>query len=81
MEGNRTVPHGAKCEQCLFGFKLYAKNGDGTMNAVKIECHVARPTKSGFPVVRFEDYCSFHVNGETGERTFAGLVNGNNAIL
>ena len=38
------------------------------------ECHVARPTKFGFPKVRLDDFCSMHVNADTLERTYAGLA-------
>ena len=38
------------------------------------ECHVARPTRYGFPTVRLDDFCALHVCAKTLERTFAGLA-------
>ena len=38
------------------------------------ECHVARPTRYGFPTVRMDDFCALHVDSKTLERTFAGLA-------
>ena len=37
------------------------------------ECHVSRPTREGFPVVRPDDFCAFHVSIRARRRTFEGL--------
>lgn len=68
----------AKCETCIFGRKVTIcdknKKGKVTNERQMCECHVARPTRYGFPVVRLDDFCACHVEAETAERTFAGLV-------
>lgn len=68
----------ARCIDCLFGrpATIVDKDKDGKETARRevCECHVARPTRYGFPCVRPDDYCSCHVDAATGERTFAGLV-------
>ena len=64
----------AKCARCLFA-RLVAVPNDDYGNASKMcECHVARPTSHGFPIVRRDDFCSCHVDAETHERTFANLA-------
>ena len=75
-----------RCDECLFGraVTITVKKGkgkDATEEAVPMcECHVARPTRYGFPVVRPDDFCSYHVDADTCERSFAGLIP-NNPIL
>lgn len=68
----------AKCASCAFGRAVtiidYDKHGKQTGTRDMCECHVARPTRNGFPVVRLDDFCSCHVDATTFERTFAGLV-------
>lgn len=70
----------AKCEKCLFGRPvtiIEREDAEGRKAATRkrmCECHVARPTRSGWPVVRLDDYCSHHVDRESGERTYAALV-------
>ena len=68
----------ARCADCLFGrpVTIVDKNKKGEVTAQRemCECHVARPTRYGFPTVRLDDFCSCHVCAETVERTFAGLV-------
>lgn len=68
----------AKCEHCLFGRAVTLSDKDKKGHEVNkremCECHVARPTRYGFPVVRLDDFCALHVEAATGERTFAGLV-------
>ena len=68
----------ARCDGCLFGRGVTLedrdKRGRLTGRRRMCECHVARPTRSGFPVVRPDDFCALHVGALTGERTFAGLV-------
>lgn len=59
------VPKGVKCSQCIFA----RVSEDG-----RCECHVARPTKTGFPSVNADDFCSLHVNAISGKRTFASYV-------
>ena len=72
-------PTSARCDGCLFGRKvIIVKRGraDKDGNA-RCECHVARPTSHGFPVVRCDDWCSCHVSARTHERTFGGIITGN----
>lgn len=68
----------AKCETCIFGREITiadkAKDGQVVNRRQMCECHVARPTRYGFPVVRLDDFCACHVDAKTAERTFAGLV-------
>lgn len=71
--------HGtARCAECLFGRGVtitdYNKAGKVTGKREMCECHVSRPTRYGFPVVRTDDFCACHVDAKTGERTFAGLA-------
>lgn len=71
-------PTSARCDGCLFGRKvIIVKRGpvDKDGNA-RCECHVARPTSHGFPVVRCDDWCSYHVGARTHERTFGGIITG-----
>ena len=70
---------GAICANCLFGRGVTVIDRDkATGNEVGrrdvFECHVARPTRFGFPCVRPDDFCSLHVSASNCERTFAGLV-------
>lgn len=73
-----------RCDGCLFGRMAIVvekdKAGVETRRNV-CECHVARPTRSGFPMVRLDDFCACHVDAKTYERTFAGLVNYNELTL
>ena len=68
----------AKCAGCLFGRPVTVvdkdKSGKETARREMCECHVARPTRYGFPCVRLDDFCACHVDAKTTERTFAGLV-------
>lgn len=68
----------AKCENCIFGRGVTIvdkdKSGKETARRDMCECHVARPTRYGFPVVRLDDFCALHVSAASGERTFAGLL-------
>lgn len=68
----------AKCASCLFGRPVTVvdkdKSGKETARREMCECHVARPTRYGFPTVRLDDFCACHVDEATAERTFAGLV-------
>ena len=68
----------ATCAECMFGRAVTIADTDkkGTVIASRemCECHVARPTRNGFPVVRPDDFCAFHVDAKTSERTFAGLA-------
>ena len=68
----------AKCETCIFGRPVTIsdrdKSGKETGRREMCECHVARPTRYGFPVVRLDDFCACHVDAASNERTFAGLV-------
>lgn len=68
----------AKCIDCIFGRPVTIidrdKSGKETGRRDMCECHVARPTRYGFPVVRLDDFCACHVSAESAERTFAGMV-------
>lgn len=68
----------AKCANCIFGRPVTIsdrdKSGKETNRRDMCECHVARPTRYGFPVVRLDDFCALHVDAASGERTFAGLL-------
>lgn len=68
----------ATCAGCLFGRAVEVVGTCGCASAtppVKMcECHVARPTRFGFPVVRPDDFCALHVDAKTRNRTFAGLA-------
>ncbi len=70
----------ARCAGCLFGRPVTVidrdKAGKETARREMCECHVARPTRYGFPTVRLDDFCALHVDAQSGERTFAGLVPG-----
>lgn len=59
----------ATCMKCLFG-RMVESAKKGTV----CECHVARPTASGFPTVRPDDFCPLHVSVRSRKRTYAGLV-------
>lgn len=67
-----------KCANCLFCKKVTIKSQVGkgkTAQEVEIEvneCHIYRPTRTGFPAVREDDFCSFHTNID-GNRTYSGL--------
>lgn len=64
----------AKCRDCVFGRLVTTPMKGAFAGAEMCECHVARPTRYGFPLTRPDDYCSCHVDVNTNERTFAGLV-------
>lgn len=68
----------ARCASCLFGRAVtiadHDKTGKETARREMCECHVSRPTRYGFPVVREDDFCACHVDAKTAERTFAGLA-------
>lgn len=68
----------ARCSECIFGRGVTIVDKDKTGKELGrrecYECHVARPTRYGFPVVRDDDFCACHVDAKTGERTFAGLA-------
>lgn len=68
----------ARCEDCIFGRAVTIadkdKRGKVTATRQMCECHVARPTRFGFPVVQLDDFCGCHVSAATAERTFAGMV-------
>lgn len=68
----------ARCAECIFGRGVTIvdkdKAGKVTGKREMCECHVSRPTRYGFPVVRTDDFCACHVDAKTGERTFAGLA-------
>jgi hypothetical protein len=64
----------ADCTELEIGSYEDKKSGKETDRRNMCECHVARPTRFGFPVVRLDDFCSFHADPKTGERAYAGLV-------
>ncbi len=68
----------ASCVGCMFGRPVtivdHDKAGKETDRREMCECHVARPTRYGFPCVRLDDFCALHVDAKTAERTFAGLA-------
>lgn len=66
----------AHCAECLFGRPVTVIEGKDKEQTKRemCECHVARPTRSGFPLVRLDDFCSHHVDRVSGERTYAGFV-------
>lgn len=68
----------ATCAGCMFGRAITIedtnKKGEVVATRELCECHVSRPTCKGWPAVRPDDYCAFHVDAATAERTFAGLV-------
>jgi hypothetical protein len=68
-EPRRKAKSAATCMKCLFG-RLVESEKKG----IFCECHVARPTQSGFPMVRPDDFCPLHVMVRSKKRTFAGLV-------
>jgi hypothetical protein len=68
-EPRRKAKSAATCMKCLFG-RLVESEKKG----IYCECHVARPTQSGFPMVRPDDFCPLHVMVRSKKRTFAGLV-------
>jgi hypothetical protein len=78
MKVKRDTRGTARCIDCMFGRPAVIierdKDGNETARHEVCECHVARPTRSGFPTVRPDDYCACHVDAKTAERTFAGLV-------
>lgn len=61
----------AKCAECIFGRLVTIIDAEVVREIC--ECHVARPTRFGFPTVRPDDFCALHVDAVTCERTFAGL--------
>lgn len=70
-------PVNARCDECLFGRCVTvceARHGNAVQTIEKCECHMARPTKLGFPLVRRDDWCSLHVDCYTGDRTFGGVA-------
>lgn len=64
------------CRNCLFcmAFKANIKTRNGVTEKEQYECHVYRPTQRGFPNVRPNDFCSFHVQAGKMERTFVKLT-------
>ena len=79
MKRDATEARGtAKCANCLFGrgVKITDEDKKGNVTAIRemCECHVARPTRYGFPVVRPDDFCALHVDAQTAEKTFGGLL-------
>jgi hypothetical protein len=75
----------ARCDGCIFGRCIVVvdtnKRGEEVSRRELCECHVARPTRSGFPTVRRDDFCSCHVSAKTTERTFAGLLGGEARVM
>lgn len=57
------------CAKCLFGRLVKSEE-----RGVYCECHIVRPTRDGFPVVRPDDFCGQHVNDKGTFRTFAALI-------
>ena len=80
MKEKKNTRGTARCADCLFGRPVTVvdkdKSGKETARREMCECHVARPTRYGFPTVRLDDFCACHVDARTTERTFAGLVIG-----
>lgn len=80
MKKEAVKPTKAKptCVGCMFGkmatIVCHDKNGAETDRREVCECHVARPTRYGFPTVRHDDFCALHVDAKTGARTFKGLA-------
>lgn len=75
MKKNINMVKEAKCENCLYGRRIVvaapeSKNGEVIEMCT---CHVSRPTTRGFPVVKTDDYCSFHVD-QKGNKTFNGMT-------
>lgn len=76
-----------RCDGCIFGRPIIievkrGKGADAKKEQIPMcECHVARPTRNGFPTVRLDDFCSLHVDAETCERSFAGLTPNTTAFL
>lgn len=68
----------AQCSSCVFGRCVTIVDTDKKGHEISrhdcYECHVARPTRYGFPVVRKDDFCALHVDATTLEQTFKGLV-------
>lgn len=66
------------CSNCVFGrpvtVVVEGKDGKEKSRSEMCECHVSRPTRFGFPVIRPDDFCAWHVNATTLERTYAGLL-------
>ncbi len=75
-EAEESLPTNARCDECLFGRNINCEvlHGDTVEIVAKCECHLARPTKTGFPIVRPDDWCSLHVDNYTMERTFGGMA-------
>ena len=75
----------ASCAECMFGRPVTIVDRDPkgveTGRREVCECHVARPTRYGFPAVRLDDFCALHVDAKTAERTFAGLVAASAAVV
>ena len=68
---------GARCDGCLFGrcvSTTLMREGVVIGTEDYCECHMARPIAAGFPRVRRDDWCSLHVQAQTKERTFCGVV-------
>lgn len=57
------------CAKCLFG-RLVSSEARG----IYCECHIARPTTYGFPIVRPDDFCGQHVDERGTFRTFAAVI-------
>ena len=79
MSKEKQATHGtAHCAGCIFGRPVtiidHDKAGKETGRREMCECHVARPTRYGFPTVRLDNFCALHVDAKTLERTFAGLA-------
>lgn len=71
------APTKARCDGCLFGRCVtvtITRGSEVIGQEERCECHVARPTREGFPCVRRDDWCSLHVEAKTRERTFGGVV-------
>lgn len=78
MKEEQNTRRTVRCANCLFGrtVTITDKAKDGSVWATRetCKCHVARPTRYGFPTVQLDDFCSCHVDAQTLECTFAGLV-------
>ena len=58
----------ATCSSCLFGRKVQN-------NRRKLcECHISRPTVTGFPFVRQDDCCLCHIDETSRKWSFEGLL-------
>lgn len=72
----------ASCSNCLFGTTSEVRIGRTEKTRSVCRCHIKAPSvMKSFPIVQPDDFCAMHVYRETGLRTFAWTVQGDNTRI